>query len=296
MSEGKKGPETLLEAWMASAIGFWDQMGKAWAGASAALQTSPSTKREAKGRVQESMASTLKMWQAVSSIMNQPGAMDSLFQGINTLPEVLLKMGQIGWERFFQLQQQWFERAGKVGKRTEAYTFENLDHYAFKAWTEIYQEEFSKLLNVPQLGLTRAYQERMGRLIDKFNLFQGAMAQFMYLLYLPMEKSFNVMQEELETSIQKEGLPEDPHAYYRMWLKILEGHYMIMFKSSDYTKVLGETLSAMEDFIAAKDKLIQDFTQTLPLPTKEDMDDLFKELYLLKKRVKQLEKNESAGR
>jgi hypothetical protein len=290
MSQERKGPETLLEAWMESATGFWDQMGSMWAGASGAPQAPTTSKRTDKSRVQESMGSALKMWQAISSIMNEPGAMDSLFQGINTLPEVLLRMGRTGWERYFQQQQQWFEKAGKIGERTEAYKFENLDQDAFKAWTEFYEEEFRKFLNVPQLGLTRAYQERMGRFTDRFNLFQGAMVQFMSLLNLPMEKSFKVMQEKLETLTREEGLPEDSQAYYRMWIKILEGHYMTLFKSSEYTQVLGKTINAMEDFMVAKHEMLQDFVQMLPVPTQKDMDSLYKELYLLKKRVKQLEK------
>ena len=292
MVEDNSAPGTLLEAWMKSATGFWDSMAKAWTGPLSASET-PKPPGGAHGsRARESMDSTLKMWQAISSIMNEPGAMDSLFQGINTLPEVLLSMGQTGWDRYFQLQQQWFERAGKIGERTEAYKFDNLDQDAFKAWTEIYEEEFRKFLNVPQLGLTRAYQEKMGRFTDRFNLFQGAMAQFMYLLYLPMEKSFKVMQEKLEALTREEGLPEDSQAYYRMWVKILEGHYMTLFKSSEYTQVLGKTINAMEDFMVAKHEMLQDFVQMLPVPTQKDMDGLYKELYLLKKRIKQLEKKE----
>ena len=290
MVEDNSAPGTLLEAWMESATGFWDQMGSMWAGASGAPQAPTTSKRADKSRVQESMGSALKMWQAISSIMNEPGAMDSLFQGINTLPEVLLRMGQTGWKRYFQQQQQWFERAGKIGERTEAYKFENLDQNTFKAWTEIYEEEFRKFLNVPQLGLTRAYQERMSRFTDRFNLFQGAMVQFMSLLNLPMEKSFKVMQEKLEVLTREEGLPEDSQAYYRMWIKILEGHYMTLFKSSEYTQVLGKTINAMEDFMVAKHEMLQDFVQMLPVPTQKDMDGLYKELYLLKKRIKQLEK------
>ena len=291
MVEDNSAPGTLLEAWMKSATGFWDSMAKAWTGPLRASET-PKPPGGAHGsRVQESMESALTMWQAISSIMNEPGAMDSLFQGINALPEVLLRMGQTGWDRYFQLQQQWFEKAGKIGERTEAYKFENLDQDAFKAWTEIYEEEFRKFLNVPQLGLTRSYQERMGRFTDRFNLFQGAMAQFMYLLYLPMEKSFKVMQEKLEALTGEEGLPEDSQAYYRMWVKILEGHYMTLFKSSEYTQILSKTLGAMEEFTMARQELLQDALQSLPVATHKEMDDLYKELYDLKKKVRQLEKS-----
>jgi len=291
MVEDNSAPETLLEAWMKSATRFWDSMAKAWTGPLSASETPKPPGGAHESRARESMGSTLRMWQTISSTMIEPGAMDSLFQGINALPEVLTKTAQTGWEKFFAFQRQWFERAGKIGERTEAYKFDNLDQDAFRAWAEIYEEEFRKFLNVPQLGLTRAYQERMGRFTDRFNLFQGAMAQFIYLLYLPMEKSFKVMQERLEALSREKQLPENSQDYYRMWVKILEGHFMTLFKSSEYTQVLGKTLSAMEDFMVAKNEMLQDFVQMLPVPTQKDMDGLYKELYFLKRRVKQLEKS-----
>jgi len=295
MSQKRKTPETLLGAWLESASGFWDQMGKMWGGASGAPSSPGASKGGDKDRVQESMKSALKMWQTTSSIMNEPGVMDSFLQGINTLPEIFLRMSQSGWDRYFQLQVQWMQKAGKIGERTEAYKFDNLDQDMFKVWTEIYQQEFARFFNVPQLGLTRAYQERMGRVMDKFNTFQSSMAQFMYLIYLPMEKSSKVMQEKLEALAREKALPEDSHAYYRMWIKILEGHYMTLFKSPEYVQVLGGTLKAVEDFMVARQEMIQDFIQTLPVPTQKDMDGLYQELYRLKKRVRQLEKKGPTG-
>lgn len=291
--EEKPGAMPLLEAWMKSAAELWGSLASMWPEASGASETQPAKKKGEKARVEESMASALKMWQTLSSFMSQPGATDTLFQGLNALPEIISKMAQTGWDAYFRLQQQWMERMGQIGIKTEAYTFENLDQDAFKAWTDIYEQELKQFLNIPQLGLSRFYQERLGRFADKFNLFQGSMAQFMYLLYLPLEKSLIIMQERLEELTAEGKLPENPQDYYRMWLKILEGHYMTLFKSPEYTRSLGDTLNTMEEFLAARQKVLEDILQTLPVPTYKDMDDLYKELYHLKKKVKQLEKSSS---
>jgi hypothetical protein len=50
------------------------------------------------------------------------------------------------------------------------------------------------------------------------------------------------------------------------------------------------TLDAMEEFTTARQKFLQGFLQTLSIPTYSDVDDLSKELYQLKKRVKELAK------
>ncbi|MDI7261694.1 MAG: poly(R)-hydroxyalkanoic acid synthase subunit PhaE [Thermodesulfobacteriota bacterium] len=283
----KSKPETLLAAWMKATAEFWGEMAKMGPVAS---ETIPLSEENIKTRPQELWQSTLKMWQSMFSTLSEPGTTDTLFKGINMLPEIVLRMAKTGWDGYFYLQQQWLERVGKIGKHTEAYKFEDLDQNVFKAWTEIYEKEFKQFLTVPQLGLTRYYQERMGVAIDKFNLFQAKMAEFFRLLYLPVEKSFRIMQEKIGELTREGKLPENQKEYYLMWLKILEGHYMTLFKSPEYTRILSNTLNVMEEFLMARQIMLQDIIQTLPVPSNKDMDDLYKELYLLKKKVKEIEK------
>jgi hypothetical protein len=75
-----------------------------------------------------------------------------------------------------------------------------------------------------------------------------------------------------------------------MWVKILEGHYMSLFKSNEYTRVMADTLTAFEDFISARNRIFTDAMQSLPIPTNKDLDELYDELYHLKKRVKEMER------
>ncbi|MGD8229033.1 MAG: poly(R)-hydroxyalkanoic acid synthase subunit PhaE [Desulfobacteraceae bacterium] len=290
--KGQEGsePETLLAAWMRSAADFWGSMAQMWPGVAGAFEKASAPPKGDKGRMQESWESALRIWQTFSSSFAEPEAVDNLSKGISALPEILMKVTKTGWDAYFQMQQQWMERAGRIGKSTEAYKFENIDQEAFRSWLEIYDKEFRQFLKVPQLGLTRFYQERMAGFLDKLNLFQGAMAEFMYLIYMPMEKSSKVMQEKIEGLIAEGELPENSQDYYRMWLKTLEGHYMTLFKSSEYTQVLSNTLNALEEYTGARQQLLQDMMQMLQMPTNKEMDDLYKEIYELKRKVKQLEK------
>jgi hypothetical protein len=112
------------------------------------------------------------------------------------------------------------------------------------------------------------------------------------MLYLPVEKSFNVMQEQLRSMADTGELPQRSTDYYRMWVKILEGHYMTLFKSPEYNRALAFILDALGEFTIAREELLQDALKLLPLPTYRDMDELYREIYLLKKRVKELEKKE----
>ncbi len=286
------GPETYFSDWMKTSTAFWESMASMWPDLNTAGDVTPDSKRDEKtSRFQKSWESTQKTWKAWSQIITEPETMKTLFKETGMLPEIFLKISQSGLKSFVHLQQQWLQRAGKVQESTKSYTFENIDEDAVKVWTQLYETELRKIFNIPQLGLTRFYQEKMIRSVDKFNMFQTNLTEFLRLLSLPMEKSFQVMQEKLTELADEGNLPEDSKAYYQMWIKILEGYYMTLFQSSEYTKILNKTLYSMSEFSNAKKELLQDtLLYMLPVPTQKEMDELYKEIYLLKKRIKELEK------
>jgi hypothetical protein len=286
----KAGPEFLLGAWMKTATDFWGSMTEMWQSTLATQQKSTSSQKNAKARPQELWDASFNIWQTMVSAYSTPETMDAAARGMHALPEIVLRMAKTGWEGYFHLQQQWLEKAGTIGSRTEAYKFEDLDRDTFRAWLEIYQKDFGQFLNIPQLGLTRSYQERINRAVDKFNLFQVEAAEFLYLFYLPLEKSLRVMGENFQELSQEGNLSDNFKDYYNMWIKILEGHYMTLFKSPEYTLALSKAINSAEDFIDARQELLADGLKALHIPTDKDMDELYKELYLLKKKVKALEK------
>lgn len=285
---GKNDMDAMMQDWMKASTDFWTSMLKA-VPASAPTFTAPDG-GGIKNRYAESMEATLKRMQSASSALNDPEMADAVLKGLNTLPEFFMKIAKAGWEASSRLQEKIVEKAGKIGQKTDAYQFENLDQGIFKAWREIYEEEFSQYLQIPQLGLNRYYQERLNHLLDQSNILNASLSGFLYLLYLPMEKSMKVFQDKIEDLSKEGNIPDKAKDYYKLWVKILEGHYMNLFKSPEYLASLREMTSQAEDYITAKNEVLQDILQSLPIPTNRDMDNIYKDLYLLKKRVKVLEK------
>lgn len=285
---GKNDMDAMMQDWMKASTDFWTSMLKA-VPASAPTFTAPDG-GGIKNRYAESMEATLKRLQSASSALNDPEMADAVLKGLNTLPEFFMKIAKAGWEASARLQEKIVEKAGKIGQKTDAYQFENLDQGIFKAWREIYEEEFSQYLQIPQLGLNRYYQERLNHLLDQSNILNASLSGFLYLLYLPMEKSMKVFQDKIEDLSKEGNIPDKAKDYYKLWVKILEGHYMNLFKSPEYLASLREMTSQAEDYITAKNEVLQDILQSLPIPTNRDMDNIYKDLYLLKKRVKVLEK------
>ncbi len=265
--------EPLLAAWIKWSMDFWESMAHMGPGPQGLA-----------GGMEDFWHAALKMWQAFFSLLSEPETVTAVFQGINPPSEIILKMAQAGWSGYFYLQQQWLEKEMGEEPRSGSYGFENLDQDIFKICTEIYEEDFRQLLNLPQARLTRLSQERTDRALERFGQFQAAMAEFIYLLFLPMKKSLR----EMQAAAAGQEKPEEFKDYYRRWLKILEGHYMTLFKSPEYTRTLSHTLNALEDFTLAKRDLLAETLEALPVASNQDLDELYLEVYRLKKQVKEL--------
>jgi hypothetical protein len=252
--------------------------------------TSVMTQTAVQSRFTRQLDTSLNLLKSFSRMMSEPELTSAAANSLSAMPEILMKMAKSGFEAAMQIQNHLVEKAGKIGKRTEAYNFENLDQEVFKALSDVYEKEFRQYFKIPPLGLTRFYQERFNEMLDKHNIFETMLAEFFSILYLPIEKSFKVFQEKLQQMAEEGNLPQEAKECYAIWIKILEGHYISLFKSKEYTGTLHRTLNTLEDFIIVRNRMLEDFLQMLPVVTQKEMEELYKEFHVLKKRVKELEK------
>ncbi|BBO87158.1 poly(R)-hydroxyalkanoic acid synthase subunit PhaE [Desulfosarcina ovata] len=287
-TEGAFDITSALDTWMKSYNDLWGNMANQW---ETILGQSPAEK---KGHVnistmQSGMAALLKNWQSITTAMSTPESADALFKGSSAFPEVLLKLAQTSVGSFAEMQQNIFQRLGRIGDSVKAYEFQDIDENIFRMWTDIYEKEFRQFLQVPQLGLLRGYQEKICQTIDKFNLFQANLSEFLRMLGLPFNHSLQVMQEKMSKMAEEGKLSEDIQAHYRMWIKVLEGHFMTLFQTPEYVEVLARTINSLADFSAAKDAVFEDMLMAFPVAKKTEVDEMGRELYELKKRLRRLE-------
>jgi hypothetical protein len=98
------------------------------------------------------------------------------------------------------------------------------------------------------------------------------------------------MQLELEKLTKEGKVPKETKEYYNLWVKILEGHFMTLFKSPEFNQTLADLFNKLSEFIMAKNEVLQDVLQILPVPTYKEIDELYKDLHILKKKVRDLER------
>lgn len=277
--EEKQGTETaeIFDYWAKSVGDFWGGMTK---------MSGLSENKADKG--EEPFKSQNRYFESLFRTFSEPEDVGGMLKEMHKLPHMSIEMGKEIWESCCDFQKTGFSQARKNGNRFQDMGFSDVDQKIFNIYGKIYEKEFQKFLEVPQLGLNRFKQERVNRFIDRFNLFQKALGEFAHIFYVPMEKSASIMQDKMEEMFEAGEKIDNFKDLHAMWIRILEGQYMEQLKSSDYTQVLNKTVEALADYRGAKDEMLYDFLEAMPIPTNKDMDELYKDLYLLKKKVRKM--------
>jgi hypothetical protein len=281
-------PTAMFNTWMKSVNDLWSNTA---ASVTAPEKTEDTEKTEP---VDNNFWQTgMEAWQSIASAMNLQPASQFPASDMGTFSEMLIKMAQPVFSNVTQMIQQWQAQSSKSTDYADYFksmNFDSIDTDMLKVWKNLYDNEFRKFFKAPQLGLKREHHEKVARFMDRFNILQLTMAEFLNFLTIPFKKSSTDFQEKLTRLSGKSELPKEPNDYYRIWLKILEGHYMKLFQSPEYIQSLGKTLTASAAYTRAKKELLNDVLQQLSIPSSEQMDAVYKELHGLKKRLKNLEK------
>jgi polyhydroxyalkanoate synthase subunit PhaE len=282
---------SMFADWMKSAADVWLSAATSWVPAAPEGAKSSSAFPGGEfGKMQEGWQALLKIWQTSASALGSPQTMEAVFKGATASPETAMRMLRTTWDGYFQLHQIWLKNAGKPGETGKPHSFEGLDGGTFRDWTAFYEKELQPFFKTPQVGLTRLYQERTNTALDKFNQMQLAVGEFLHYLNGPVERSVKAMQEKIEEQAKEGKLSEDFKDYYNMWIKVLEGDYMSLYKSPEYVESMRWALSAVEEYKVARDNVLVDLLQVLPIPTNKELDELYKEFHVLKKTVKEMAK------
>jgi class III poly(R)-hydroxyalkanoic acid synthase PhaE subunit len=194
------------------------------------------------------------------------------------------------WEWFKKNQSQWMPSINSDERESSEEAAPNhgdrVDDHLLALWSKTMQQ----LFNMPQIGLTRFYQEKVNQAGEKYCEFQGALGKLSVLLSSPFEKACKQLQGQLAQSTNQTSPLDDTKLYYDSWIKNLESNYHELFNTAEYIQTLAQTLATMNSFVGAREAVITDALKTLPIPSNTDMDALYHEIYQLKKRIKKLER------
>jgi len=273
---------SFMSAWISSFLDFWQTWNQALS------QMTPDLENDRANQERFTQLSGIpKSWnelmQSANNAMLQSGMWDKLPETLQQMPFLSMNLTQVGMSEVTKLAQDWMQGVEQAAQ----WAGEDRKN-PFHSFAQAYADSWQKILNFPPLGPERFRQQRINKLLDDGTLFVNQFNQFMNQLALPFEKSTIDLHKKIQELADKDEYPETFQEYYNMWLKILEGHFMVLFQSKEFSDMLNDVVNNYARYQDMQDQVLQDWLEILPVPSNQDFDALAHENYQLKKRVNQL--------
>lgn len=158
----------------------------------------------------------------------------------------------------------------------------------FNAWSKTCEDSVGRVAEIPAVGPSR---EKYERVMKGFSLFINLYATWMDSVSdfntLSME-AMNKMQDKT-IDIKSETGPERSKELYNIWIETYSGIFNEFMRSEHFASDIGKFMSVFAD-VQKYNRGVVEENLLVPsnLPTKTDIDEINKELYNLRKKVKEL--------
>ncbi len=170
----------------------------------------------------------------------------------------------------------------------EKSSFESTQEF-FDLWLKTYESTCGRLLEMPALGPMREKSEKLMRDFSiGVNLYTGWMDSNINFQTVFME-AMRRMREKTATEMEGEISPEKYKDFYKIWIETYSETFKEFLKSDHYAKDTGRFMSYFMEFKKYNREMLEEhYLKPMNLPTNAEIDEINKELYYLKKNVKEL--------
>ncbi|HET6461577.1 MAG TPA: poly(R)-hydroxyalkanoic acid synthase subunit PhaE [Syntrophales bacterium] len=149
-----------------------------------------------------------------------------------------------------------------------------------------YEETIGKALLAPSVGYFKEFNERVNNMMYACIQFNTSKAAFYSLFYATGIKAAERVYDKFTEFVGKEMTPETFREFYRIWWTINEDVYQELFRSEEFSKLSREVNSRGLLFRKWIDDVFEQILKFTSLPSKRDMDEIYRSLYDLKKEVR----------
>jgi hypothetical protein len=112
--------------------------------------------------------------------------------------------------------------------------------------------------------------------------------------YKQLSEAWTDAQKKVDAKVP--SIPQDAEhleAYKRVWIDIFENDFTGLFDSEKFGQNYGKMVSAELELTKHWENILNVILQSMKLPTRKEIDEVYKELHELRRRVSKLEKKEN---
>ncbi len=165
----------------------------------------------------------------------------------------------------------------------------------FDSWLKMYDVSFGKLFKIPAVGPTREKSEKFMKGFSVYaNLYSTWIESNINFQNISME-AMRRTNEKIVKEMTKGGeiKPEKYKDFYDTYIETYSETFKDFMKSGHYINDMGKLMSDFMEYQKYNKEMIEEnFLKPGNLPTKSDIDEINKELYTLKKTLKDVDQQQ----
>lgn len=161
---------------------------------------------------------------------------------------------------------------------------------ALKEWKDAYNKTFGVLVKSPVVGSSRELLEQNNRAVDSMVDMLISVSEFITKALSVGYKNSQEVFEEYFDSVDKGEDPKTFNEFYKMWSKHVENAIEKYFYTDEFSKLIAKAADSYMIFKIEYDKLIEKSLSDSPIVTKSEVDNVYKNVYELRREVRSLKK------
>lgn len=130
----------------------------------------------------------------------------------------------------------------------------------------------------------------MKELSNEFAHYQMKSTEMQYMMYNTGMKAMNELAETVYTQVRNGADVKDFTNLYTTWLTISDKHFVELFSTDEYSKMQAEMNSFGNKMKMHINQQMEKAMEKMPVITRSEMDETYKTIYEMKKRINMLEK------
>ena len=188
------------------------------------------------------------------------------------------QMNQFGKTSFDQLR-------GMMGNSTDMFGQVNKAYNDFTNMMSEAASPFTKLM--PENAQSKTIKEwsDIAKRIAEYNIKN---AELQYMIYSQGTKVMDKLAESTAKKIQDGVEVKSMLALYQEWMNISDKVYVSLFESTEYSKLMGEVSSMQNKLRKDIELQVEGMMKDIPVATRSQMDEVYKTIYDLKKKVREM--------
>ena len=233
------------------------------------------------------MESWTQMWSGKIPGMDAYTKLFDLWKGMED-PIAFLQNYQEKYTDFMQEVFKNFLPAGSMALFEKPQDLANTCIDFFKDFNTKYEESVEKMFSMMGMGANREANEDQMKVVNAYIKMLFTAGELSVLISDSIRDSSKVLVDRYQKNIKEGKVVTTFREFYDLWYNVTEEVLLGLLNTDEFSKVFGDFSDKYAQYMIALNKVQERMLASLPIPTKTDMNSLYKTVYDLRKAVRDL--------